>query len=177
MEDINPLQPFVQKLSDFATKLSGVTEDNLRIVEMIDDEATNIKETALKLIRLINSSIMGLQQSIRDAESSGISSDALREQVSKLEEILQELNKELTFNTEIGDIGKRVQSNLADIKEVLESQERALTEARVQETPSGGGRRKKSKQSKQSKRTHNHKKGSRKYSTIKKGHRLKQKKH
>lgn len=141
MDDIpesNQVQQFVLKLTEFAKSLKEVTNSNTELVKTLDTETTELKKSALNLIKLVSQSISNLKQSVKATEDAGISSDPLNEQISKLETILDGLNKEVGSINVNNETGKNIRSNLEDIKSSLEQQEQILKDSTMPEdSPSG----------------------------------------
>lgn len=122
-------QQFASKLEEFGRNLKNVTSSNTTVVKTIDRETSELKTTALNLIKLVSETIATLKQSVKASDKAGVSSGPLKEQITKLEEILKGLNAEVGNITLNNETGQNIRSNLEDIKSSLEQQEKILKDS------------------------------------------------
>lgn len=123
------VQQFASKLAEFGKNLKDATTTNTTIVQTIDKETSELRTTALNLIKLVSETIATLKQSVKASEKAGVASGPLKEQIAKLEEILRGLNAEVGNIKISNETGENIRSNLEDIKTSLEQQERILKDS------------------------------------------------
>lgn len=123
------VQQFASKLAEFGKNLKDATTTNTMIVKTIDKETSELRTTALNLIKLVSETIATLKQSVKASEKAGVASGPLKEQIAKLEEILRGLNAEVGNIKISNETGQNIRSNLEDIKSSLEQQEKILKDS------------------------------------------------
>lgn len=123
------VQQFASKLAEFGKNLKDATTANTTIVKTIDKETSELRTTALNLIKLVSQTIATLKQGVKASDKAGVPSGPLKEQISKLEEILRGLNAEVGNITINNKTGQSIRSNLEDIKSSLEQQETILKDS------------------------------------------------
>lgn len=117
---------FSSKLSSFRTNLKEAVDSNTAMVRTIEKETKDIKQIAIGLLKVLSSTIASLKQSVSIASKTGTPVGPLNEQIKVMEGLLEQLNVHVGTIKGSSETGRRIRSDIEDIKTSLQQQEKIL---------------------------------------------------